>query len=328
MASLKCHFDADGWLQGPIRITHLFTPNHAMGFGNGQGVVFHTEAGFEAGTVDTFMNRANSVSAFFSIAQDGSCHQYLPVGEGYVAWSQKAGNETFRGIEDEDRTHPSIPLTAAQLTAFAQIFEACSAFDGFPLQITDSPNGQGLILHSDGGFGWGDHPDCPGPVRAAQRPQIVALAMSIRQGAGTGPKSWTAAGQLSLHDLAVQHLGEDVSAVLATTSRNSPGAAFAPALARYIDTVFAGDSTRCPAGVTWHYPGKAGHAASWVTKGQDSLHALAVQLGTAPSAILEATADVAAAGKIQQLAAGYVDGVFAKSGLHVPAGVVLMYGAS
>lgn len=23
----RCHFDADGWLQGPISITHLMTPN-------------------------------------------------------------------------------------------------------------------------------------------------------------------------------------------------------------------------------------------------------------------------------------------------------------
>lgn len=328
MTNLRCHFDSDGWLQGPISITHLFTPNHAMGFGNGQGVVFHTESGFEAGTVDTFMNPANQVSAFFSVGQSGAATQYLPVGKGYVAWSQKAGNETFRGIEDEDRTHPSIPLTAAQLTTFAQIFEACSAFDGFPLQITDSPSGQGLILHSDGGEAWGGHLQCPGPVRAAQRPKIVALAMSIRQGAGTGPKRWVAAGQLSLHDLAAQHLGEDVTAVLATTARNSPGAALSSDLARYVNTVFAADSTKCPAGITWHYPGKAGQATSWLTHGDLSLSALAAKLGTLPARIIEATADVAGTQPVQALAASYVNGVFAASSLHVPAGCVLLYGAS
>ena len=26
--TLRCHFDSDGWLQGPIRITHVLTPNH------------------------------------------------------------------------------------------------------------------------------------------------------------------------------------------------------------------------------------------------------------------------------------------------------------
>src|SRR5262249_43919060 len=117
-----------------------------------------------------------------SIAQDGSCHQYVPVGKGLTAWSQAAGNDAWRGIEDEDQTHPSTPLTQAQITTFAQILEACSAFDGFPLQVTDSVNGQGLILHSDGGAAWGTPPDCPGPVRAAQRPKIIALAMAIRSG--------------------------------------------------------------------------------------------------------------------------------------------------
>lgn len=180
--SLKCHFDSDGWLQGPISITHLMTPNHGMGFGTGRGVVMHTEDGFEAGTVATFMNAANQVSAFFSVGVDGAVHQYVPVGKGLAAWSQMAGNESFRGVETEDKTNPSTPLTSAQLTAFAQILEACSAFDGFPLQITDNVNGQGLILHSDGGADWGGHFSCPGNVRAAQRPQIIALAMSIRSG--------------------------------------------------------------------------------------------------------------------------------------------------
>jgi N-acetylmuramoyl-L-alanine amidase len=327
MTSLRCHFDPDGWLQGPISITHLLTPNHGTGFGTGRGVVIHTEAGFEAGTVATFMNPANQVSAFFSIAQDGSCHQYVPVGKGLTAWSQAGGNEAWRGIEDEDGTHPSVPLTPAQITTFAQILEACSAFDGFPLQVTDDPvNGHGLILHSDGGQNWGGHLQCPGPVRAAQRPQIVALAMSIRQGPAVPVlRHWTAQGQLSLHDLAAAHLGTDAATVLALTARNSPGAVFAPALAKYVDMVFAADSTRCPAGVTWQYPGKAGQATSWVTEGGLSLNALAAQLATRPSAIIQVSADVAADGRLQVLAAAYIDGVFARSALDVPAGTVLTY---
>jgi hypothetical protein len=187
LMSLKCHFDGNGWLQGPIRITHLSSPNHGSGFGTGRGVVMHTEAGYEAGTVETFMNPAAQVSAFFSIAQDGSCHQYVPVGRGLTAWSQAEGNSAWRGIEDEDRTNPAIPLTAAQLTTFAQILEACSEYDGFPLQITDSVGGTGLICHGDGGAAWGGHYNCPGNVRKAQRPQIIALAKQIRAGGGNVP---------------------------------------------------------------------------------------------------------------------------------------------
>ena len=212
--SLRCHFDANGWLQGPIRLARTLTPNHGTGFGTGRGVVMHTEAGFEQGTVATFMNPASKVSAFFSVAQDGSGHQYVPVGRGLTAWSQAAGNEAWRGIEDEDRTHPSIPLTGPQMTFFAQVLEACSAFDGFPLQVTDNVNGHGLILHSDGGVNWGNHPNCPGSVRAAQRPHIVALAMSIRQAAAQGPHRHTAPGGQTLAQIAAarnttpEHLAE------------------------------------------------------------------------------------------------------------------------
>ena len=240
--SLRCHFDADGWLQGPVRIAHTLTPNHGTGFGTGRGVVMHTEAGFEAGTVETFMNPANKVSAFFSVAQDGSGHQYVPVGKGLTAWSQAAGNEAWRGIEDEDRTHPSIPLTDAQVKFFAQVLEACSAFDGFPLQVTDSTGGQGLILHSDGGTAWGGHFSCPGSVRAAQRPQIVALAMSIRQEKPVPPqpsvRPWTTAGQSSLAALAKDQ--KTTPAVILQLTGPHSASPLPAELAVYLNGVFGG----------------------------------------------------------------------------------------
>ena len=78
--SLRCHFDADGRLQGPIRITHVLTPNrYDSGFAvKAKGLVQHTEDGFEAGTVATFMNPAAKASAFFSVDELGNAHQYLP----------------------------------------------------------------------------------------------------------------------------------------------------------------------------------------------------------------------------------------------------------
>ena len=46
--SLRCHFDNDGWLQGPVTIKHETTPNrHDTGFAaKARGMVQHTEAGF------------------------------------------------------------------------------------------------------------------------------------------------------------------------------------------------------------------------------------------------------------------------------------------
>ena len=268
MTGLRCHFDADGWLQGPLRITHLLTPNHGTGFGTGRGVVFHTEAGFEQGTVATFMNPANQVSAFFSIAQSGACHQYVPVGRGFTAWSQEAGNEAWRGIEDEDGTHPSVPLTQAQITTFAQIFEACSAFDGFPLQVTDDPvGGHGLILHSDGGNSWGGHFSCPGSVRAAQRPQIIALAKGIRSGGtpaspakqATVPqvRAWTTAGMSSLAQLAKDHRTTP-AVILQLTVRNSPGGVLGAEEAAFVNGLCSGTvdpAKPAPRGLVLYLPG-------------------------------------------------------------------------
>ena len=33
MSDLKCHFDAGGWLRGPVRIAHLSRPNHGTDSG-------------------------------------------------------------------------------------------------------------------------------------------------------------------------------------------------------------------------------------------------------------------------------------------------------
>lgn len=207
--SLRCHFDANGWLQGPIRITHLtaLTPNrYDSGFAaKARGMVQHTEDGFEAGTVDTFMNPAAKASAFFSVAEDGTVHQYLPVGHGYRAWAQAGGNTDWRSCECEDKTRTGDPMPAPQLTAVAQVLEAFSTYDGFPLAITDDPvSGRGLITHGDGGQAWGGHPQCPGNVRKAQRPHIIALAMAIRSEAAApkGPFRHTAPGGQTLAQIA------------------------------------------------------------------------------------------------------------------------------
>jgi hypothetical protein len=239
----KCHFDEHGWLQGPVSITHVMTPNrYNSGFADrGRGVVMHTEDGFEAGTVATFMNPKSQASAFFSIGRNGHVTQYLPVGQGYVAWTQGAGNDAWRGVEDEDRTHPSIPLTLEQVAAFAQILEACSEFDGFPLQVTDDVNGHGLIWHGAGGQPWGGHPDCPGEVRKAQRPLIVSLAEAIREGHVSGARQHVTQGKLSLAGLAAKQEPPVTPAqIVFLTAQHSAGGHFAANVAHWLGDVFEG----------------------------------------------------------------------------------------
>jgi hypothetical protein len=208
----KCHFDEHGWLQGPVSITHVMTPNrYNSGFADrGRGVVMHTEDGFEAGTVATFMNPKSQASAFFSIGRNGHVTQYLPVGQGYVAWTQGAGNDAWRGVEDEDRTHPSIPLTLEQVAAFAQILEACSEFDGFPLQVTDDVNGHGLIWHGAGGH-------------------------------VSGARQHVTQGKLSLAGLAAKQEPPVTPAqIVFLTAQHSAGGHFAANVAHWLGDVFEG----------------------------------------------------------------------------------------
>jgi hypothetical protein len=237
----RCHFDADGWLRGPISITHYKSPNHyPSGFADkARGLVQHTEDGFTAGTVATFLNPASQVSAFFGVGEDGAAQQFLPVGQGFVAWAQGAGNPDWRSCECEDKTNTSQPMTEPQLTAFAQILEACSAYDGFPLQITDDVNGTGLITHGDGGVAWGDHPYCPGDVRKAQRPDLITRARAIRAGeAPVTVQEHTTGGKLSLAGLAEQYKTAP-STILRLTADHFPGAYPQP-VADYINGVFRG----------------------------------------------------------------------------------------
>lgn len=189
----RLHFDAEGKLRGPADITHNTpwpTPDgRPGGFGAAFGGVFHTEVGFEHNVIDEFNNIKAQASAFFSISMTGAIHQYGSVGHDWEAWTQEAGNSHYRGVEHEDGGNPLHPLAAPQLAASAQVFEAMSAFDGWPLQVTDNPNGgRGIILHQDGGAAWGGHA-CPGPVREKQRPLIITIAKAIRQGGDVPPET-------------------------------------------------------------------------------------------------------------------------------------------
>jgi hypothetical protein len=181
---------SSGRVTGPAAITYNSPwpcANGAWGSGAMMGVVMHTMVGNAPGAVSWFNNPASQASAHFCIAQDGAVTQMGPVGKGWIAWAEAAGNPEWYSIEHADDGDPANPLTPAQITASAQLIECLSAFAGFPLQISDSPSVKGYGWHGMGGEAWGGHPDCPGDVRRAQRPQIIALAMAIRSGGTAAP---------------------------------------------------------------------------------------------------------------------------------------------
>lgn len=215
-------------------------PTHNGSFGSGAmtGVLMHTMVGDLPGTVSWFNNPQSQASAHFGVAESGEIWQWGPIGKGWIAWHAAAANRTWYGIEFADNAAPSNPLTAAQITAAAQLAECLSAFAGFPLQISDSPSVKGFGWHGMGGAAWGGHFDCPGNVRKAQRPQIVALAMSIRQGGAVtpSPRKWVTAGQSSLATLAKDQKTTP-AAILQLTAQHGP----LPAeVAVFVNGVFGG----------------------------------------------------------------------------------------
>lgn len=258
----RLRIDADGRLQGPADITWNDpwptkdgTPG---GFGTAYGGVLHTEVGYEHTVIHEFNDPAAQASAFFSIGEGGHIHQYGPLGRDWMAWTQVDGNPNWRGVEHEDKGSPATPLTRAQLAASAQVFEAMSAFDGWPLQATDDPvNGRGIIFHADGGAAWGGH-DCPGKVRMAQRPAIIDLARQIRAGAQPPAPpplpagEYRTTGKESLIQVAVAH-GTHPSAILRLTENADK--VFVPHLAAYINN--GNLRAAMPKGIILHVPGPA-----------------------------------------------------------------------
>jgi hypothetical protein len=205
----RLRVDSTGRLRGPANITYNTpwpTPNgRAGGFSAAQGGVIHTEVGYEHTVIHEFNDPSFQASAFCSIGMDAHIHQYGPIlhGASWMAWTQVDGNPHWRGVEHADAGNPGNPMTDQQLWASAQVFEAMSTFDGWPLQATDDPvSGRGLIFHSDGAAAWGGH-DCPGSVRRAQRPVILSRALQVRQGQKLASGStYKADGVTSLLDLA------------------------------------------------------------------------------------------------------------------------------
>ena len=250
----KLEIGPDGRVTGPVAITYnspFPTKNGSWGSGAMMGVVMHTMVGnLQPTTVNLFNSSSAAVSAHFGIAQDGSVWQFGPIGKGWIAWAEMAGNAAWYSIEHADDGNTENPLTDAQLTASAQLVEVLSRFAGFPLQVTDSVDIKGYGTHVMGGAAWGGH-TCPGPgPRAGQRYEIISRAKAIR----AGQVAWTSEGSLSLNELAAQ-LNTEASSILQMTAIHD--GAFASDTAAYINGVFAGTTSpgaAMPAGLVFWVP--------------------------------------------------------------------------
>jgi hypothetical protein len=134
-----------------------------------RGVVFHVEAGTEAGTVAVFSRADWQASSHFGVAKDGSIDQFVDTQD--RAWAEGSGNTYWWAIEHEGQSGEA--LTPAQIEADARIIAWLRTIEPFPLQLTDDPNGTGLGWHGMGAQGWGGHTQCPGEPIKANRQDVI-----------------------------------------------------------------------------------------------------------------------------------------------------------
>lgn len=163
-------------------------PDHPRGDGQtwmggaltaSRGVVFHVNAG-NGDPYNWWTNPAdpNVASAHLQIMKSGELRQYVPLDR--IAWAEVDGNGSWHSVETEG--FPTELLTDAQFATFARLLAwGHTSGWGWPLQVCDDPSGTGLGTHQMGGAAWGGHA-CPGPVRAAQRPALLAAAQQIAAG--------------------------------------------------------------------------------------------------------------------------------------------------
>jgi hypothetical protein len=291
------------------------------------------------GTIAVFNDPAFQASAHFGIDQNGHIHQFGPV-NGWMAWAEADGNPNWYSIEHADGGDPDNPLTDAQLTASAQVVEALATFGAFPLQVSNSPSQEGYGAHSMGGAAWGGHtcPDAPPRhVRSGQRAEVLRRARAIRAEATPPPGDGNAVsdGTMSLAAFATQHSSSPAPVLRATAEAGADGQ-FTPALATYVNTVFATDNEPMPDNMELHYQQKDANGRwqtlSWQTgkahhpQDPEPLHALAARLGTDSESIVRVTAEHNCGEVFSRTEFDYINGVFARSPVLLPRALTLRLG--
>lgn len=149
-------------------------PNKTPGaMGDLLGLVLHVEQGTEAGTDSWFHNPGSEVSAHLGVGS--YLEQWVKFDD--RAWAEEAGNSRWLSIETAG--HNTEALDSDQLHLIAQIYAHLHAAAGFPFRTSELPTEAGFGWHGMGGSAWGDHLDCPGDKRKAQRAIILAKAITL-----------------------------------------------------------------------------------------------------------------------------------------------------
>lgn len=144
------------------------------------GLIMHSQEGNNSPR-PWFDNPASEGSSTWWIAKAGRLECYVDP-DTEQAWCQRAGNFDYHSVEFEGWT--SEPLTSAQISTAALLYRAGRERYRWPLTLAEAPGQPGFGWHGMGGAAWG-HPLCPGPIRAAQRQQILYRAAVLTDPVGS-----------------------------------------------------------------------------------------------------------------------------------------------
>ena len=148
--------------------------SHSGSMSAHHGLVLHVQVG-TGDCYGEFSVPANQASSTWWVAKDGTLVQY--VDSDLIAWTQAGGNSTWNGVETEG--YPTEALTNPQILTLARIYVWGHQTYGWPLVMTDDVNGAGFIWHGAGSVAWGNHPNCPGDLRKAQRGAVLYIASLV-----------------------------------------------------------------------------------------------------------------------------------------------------
>lgn len=158
--------------------------NHGGPMAEVRGLVLHVQEG-NGSLAGWFDNPASGVSAHFWAAKDGALEQYVEALT-QTAWAEAAGNPYYLSVETEGFVGE--PLTAEQVATVAALLVWTHQEYSAPLIGPVAHGARGFTQHCnpDGtpDPAWGNHV-CPGPIRLAQMPAILAVANSTTTPGGT-----------------------------------------------------------------------------------------------------------------------------------------------
>lgn len=174
-------------MPGAIQVGPIPASNFATGGTPKIGEVTHVIVGSATSALGEFQGQGAELSAHFIVAgpndgwPDGTILQVLDTD--LCAYAQEAGNYVPTCyIAIEYAGDVTFAMSDAQMAAGAKIKAWAAQTHGFPLVGPVAHGQPGCTTHCnpDGSPdpNWGDHP-CPGPIRLAQIPKMIAMAVAL-----------------------------------------------------------------------------------------------------------------------------------------------------